>query len=345
MSNHRFPYEWSTQNYPKETVGTVFSTFSCGGGSTMGYKLAGFDVLGCLEIDDELVSVYRTNHNPTLCYNEDIRDFRRRDDLPDELYDLDILDGSPPCSTFSTAGNREKDWNREKKFKEGQATQRLDDLFGEFIELAARLQPKVVVSENVTGMIKGHAKGYVKEIARGFDEAGYTLQVFVLNAATMGVPQKRRRVFPIARRKDLEWSDLSLSFNETPIKYGEIREKGANGYKEMTAHEKRLWDERLPSERTAAQENERVRGVVSGFTWIFEDDHRVCSPIIAGPASICVEERRFLYVNEMMLASSFPTDYNFGSLDPRYVMGMSVPPVMMAQIATEIKRQWLADNS
>jgi DNA (cytosine-5)-methyltransferase 1 len=47
----------------------------------------------------------------------------------------------------------------------------------------------------------------------------------------------------------------------------------------------------------------------------------------------------------MMLASSFPTDYNFGSLDPRYVMGMSVPPVMMAQIATEIKRQWLADNS
>jgi DNA (cytosine-5)-methyltransferase 1 len=48
---------------------------------------------------------------------------------------LDILDGSPPCSSFSMAGNREKDWGKEKKFREGQAEQVLDNLFFDFIDL------------------------------------------------------------------------------------------------------------------------------------------------------------------------------------------------------------------
>jgi len=194
MSEHRFSYQWEMSDYPESDNLTVFSTFACGGGSTMGYKLAGYNVLGCLEIDPELVQLYEKNHDPELSYCEDIRDFRQREDLPNALYDLDVLDGSPPCSTFSTAGNRDDDWGKEKEFREGQAVQRLDDLFGEYIRLVDRLQPKVAISENVTGMLKGDAKGYVKEIARGFDEIGYDLQIFKLNAGSMGVPQMRRRV-------------------------------------------------------------------------------------------------------------------------------------------------------
>ena len=92
----------------------VFSCFACGGGSSMGYKLAGYDVIGINEIDKKLIDVYKENFNPKYLYCEGIQDFKNREDLPKELYDLDILDGSPPCSNFSMAGNREKDWGKKK---------------------------------------------------------------------------------------------------------------------------------------------------------------------------------------------------------------------------------------
>ena len=99
------------------------------------------------------------------------------------LNDLDILDGSPPCSSFSIAGNREKDWGKDKKFREGQAEQVLDTLFFDFIDLAKELQPKVVIAENVKGLLMGKAKEYVKEIYRQFDGTGYYCQHWLLDAS------------------------------------------------------------------------------------------------------------------------------------------------------------------
>jgi DNA (cytosine-5)-methyltransferase 1 len=111
-----------------------------------------------------MIEAYKTNHNPKYAYLEPIQTFKNRTDLPAELYNLDILDGSPPCSSFSMAGNRDKDWGKEKKFREGQAEQVLDTLFFDFIDLAKKLQPKVVVAENVKGLLMGNAKDYVIEI-------------------------------------------------------------------------------------------------------------------------------------------------------------------------------------
>ena len=152
-----------------------------------------------------------------------------REDLPQELYELDILDGSPPCSSFSMAGNREKDWGKDKVFREGQAMQVLDTLFFDFIDLAKKLQPKVVVAENVKGLLLGEAKAYVRQIYREFDLAGYYVQHWLLDASKMGVPQRRERVFFIALRKDLAEPflyqqdmftvnpKLELNFNELEI--------------------------------------------------------------------------------------------------------------------------------
>jgi DNA (cytosine-5)-methyltransferase 1 len=129
MNKHLYPYRWYLKDgYPLKNGLKVFGTFICGGGSTMGYKLAGFEHLGGVEIDPPIAAVYKTNHHPKYLFNEDIRYFNKRTDLPDELYQLDILDGSPPCSTFSMAGAREKGWGKEKTFREGQIKQTLDDL-------------------------------------------------------------------------------------------------------------------------------------------------------------------------------------------------------------------------
>lgn len=96
-----------------------------------------------------MAKVYQTNHAPKYFYHEDIRDFNQRNDLSDELYDLDILDGSPPCSTFSMSGHREANWGKEKIFKEGQKKQVLDELVFVFCDTVKKLNPKVVIMENV----------------------------------------------------------------------------------------------------------------------------------------------------------------------------------------------------
>lgn len=108
-------WKWKFCDYPQNKNGLkVFSCFACGGGSTMGYKLAGCEVVGCCEIDKRMNDIYVANHHPKYNYLMDIREFNEINDLPDELYNLDILDGSPPCTTFSIAGDREKTGERKR---------------------------------------------------------------------------------------------------------------------------------------------------------------------------------------------------------------------------------------
>lgn len=350
---HLFPYEWnlSETNFTKDK-GKVFSCFACGGGSTMGYKLAGFDVLGCNEIDPKMMEAYRTNHNPKYSYLEPIQAFKNREDLPQELFELDILDGSPPCSSFSMAGNREKDWGKEKKFREGQANQVLDNLFFDFIDLAKRLQPKIVIAENVKGLLIGNARHYVRRINESFDKAGYYVQHFLLDASKMGVPQRRERVFFIALRKDLAGPFLSqidlltiaptiqLRFNEKKIPFKNIDdiETEATPNKLCPSYSK-CW--KLCKEGNGFNTVHHKGMLYNAFKVHRE---KVLPTITAhhdGGAYHWKHERH-LTKRENCLAGTFPLDYNFGSLRDKYLIGMSVPPVMTAQIATKVYEQWLS---
>ena len=198
----------------------------------MGYKLAGYEHLGGVEIDPKIADVYLENHKPKYLYVEDIRLFNKRNDLPAELFDLDLLDGSPPCSTFSMAGSREKAWGKEKVFREGQAEQTLDDLVFVYCDTIAKLKPKVFLLENVKGIIQGNAKWYSKEIVRRMEVNGYAVQVFCLNAASMGVPQKRERVFFIGHRKELGLPKLKLEFDERAVTFGVVEDVSDNEEKQ-----------------------------------------------------------------------------------------------------------------
>jgi DNA (cytosine-5)-methyltransferase 1 len=134
---HKFPLKWNIKDgFPAKGIDShklkVFSTFACGGGSSFGYKLAGFDVIGANDIDPKIAKVYKENHYPKYYFLCPIRDLLEKN-LPKELFNIDILDGSPPCSTFSMAGSREKAFKKEKVFREGQAKQVLSDLFFDFI--------------------------------------------------------------------------------------------------------------------------------------------------------------------------------------------------------------------
>jgi len=352
---HRFPYEWTLKdaNFTKDK-GTVFSCFACGGGSTMGYKLAGFDVLGCNEIDPKMIEAYRTNHNPKFSYLEPIQTFKLRKDLPKELYNLDILDGSPPCSSFSMAGNREKDWGKEKKFREGQAEQVLDNLFFDFIDLAKELQPKVVVAENVSGLMMGSAKDYVKRIYQAFKEAGYQLRIepYLLDASTMGVPQRRKRVFFIALRNDIspqfmEQVDmfqnapkLELNFNEAPILFKDIIDKKG---RKLSDNMIKVWEHRKEGDSAMQQGSERLTGKSTYFSQSYLYQNKTPGTLTSHEDSqVLFDAPKYTSKDEACKIGSYPLDYDFREKKPHYMIGMSVPPVMTAQIATEIYNQWLS---
>lgn len=339
---HKFPYRWNlADGYPAKGIEPngckVFGTFICGGGSTMGYKLAGYDHLGGVEIDPKVADVYRLNHKPKYLYVEDIRRFNERDDLPPELYNLDLLDGSPPCSSFSMAGNREKDWGKKKQFREGQEFQRLDDLVFEYVRTIEKLQPKVALLENVKGLITGNAKAYAKNLKTAFEAAGYRVQVFLLNAASMGVPQKRERVFFIGQRKDMGFAPLRLVFDEPAVLFGEIVDK-AEQKKDLTDVQFGLWLKQKPSDKTLAD----VRGQANGFTDNLVSSNDVCPTITSGGKFICKQFPRWFNTSEYCSCGSYPQDYNFIDFDCQYLIGMSVPPVMTAQIANQIWIQWLS---
>lgn len=329
MNENNLNYNWTLKDavFTKDK-GMVFSCFSCGGGSTMGYKLAGFDVIGNNEIDQKINAVYIKNHNPKYNFLESIKTFALRDDLPDDLFNLDILDGSPPCSSFSMAGNRDKDWGKQKKFREGQADQVLDTLFFDFIALAKKLQPKVVVAENVKGILLGDAIKYSQKIYTDFEEAGYYCQHFLLDSSKMGVPQKRERVFFICLRKDLasqflkqknlfeECPFIEMNFNEKeiPIK---LFAKGVKKRETQNYSKERFGDVMLdlkyPSNTIATEINRY---------WLSTDE--------------------LIDKDTLLKIGSYPLDYNFLDNNPQYLVGMSVPPLMTARIALNIYNQWLS---
>lgn len=326
-----------------------------GGGSSMGYKLAGFDVIGCNEIDHRMMDIYCKNHNPRFSFLEPIQTFKDRKDLPMELFNLDILDGSPPCSTFSVAGLREKAWGKMKKFKEGQAEQILDTLFFDFIDLAKKLQPKVVVAENVKGILLGKAKDYVRRIYQGFDEAGYYVQHFLLDAQYMGVPQRRQRVFFVCLRRDLaepflervslfeETPRIKMDFNERPILFKEFVDyKGREIKGGKLRH---YWENRCPDDDGMGDTTKRLYGVEKYFNNRYDKEDMVCHTLTSRDRNLCYNQPRGHSVGEVRCISSFPQDYDFGTQQPHYVCGMSVPPVMMAQVASRIHEQWLSKIS
>jgi DNA (cytosine-5)-methyltransferase 1 len=336
---------WYLKNayFPKDR-GSVFSCFSCCGGSTMGYKLAGFDVIGCNEIDPKVIEVYKANHKPKYAFNCSIRDLLKIEDLPEELYNLDILDGSPPCTSFSTAGVRDRDWGKAKKFSEGQALQRLDDLFFEFIALAKRLQPKIIIAENVTGIIKGKAKGYVKEIVKAYSDAGYITQIFKLNSVTMGVPQRRERVFFISIKKDLFKNKLKLKFDEKFLCLNQFKDEinYKSESKSLTKRESYYWSLMKPEQRECD-----VFNVTKGFSHRKISLLKPAHTIYSGGTYFHPIEKRHLNISELSILSSFPEDYNYlswGYSKKKWAMGMSVPPFMMQRIAIEVYNQWIKNG-
>lgn len=309
----------------------------------MGYKLAGFDVLGCNEIDPRMARAYVANHHPKYCFLEPIQDFVKRKHFPPELYDLDILDGSPPCSSFSMAGEREKKWGVKKRFREGQQEQVLDTLFFDFIALAGKLRPRVCIAENVKGMLAGTAMRYVERVVEEFEALGYTVQYQLLDASKMGVPQRRQRVFFIAIRNDIHREPVQLRFNQKPVIFDDIYVPDVDSRPVKHGKLYSYWKAAKPEDRTLASASFRVCGRRVGHCFPIMHRNEVLPTLVAAGRHVIFDEFRALNDEEQACAGSWPQDYDYAGNPKHYIIGMSVPPLMTYGVADAIYNQVLRD--
>ncbi len=217
----------------------VISTFAGGGGSSTGYRLGGGKILCINEFVEEARNTYHENYPETPIIPDDIKKLTGKDFLKAsglDVGELDILDGSPPCSAFSMAGSvshnkvqetvtdlfgneheyrvsgkHSDGWKSTKNYSDGKKVENIEDLFFEFLRVAKEIQPKVIIGENVTGLTMGEAKEYFNKILKEFENIGYDVSAQILNSVNFGVPQTRRRVIFIAVRQDVT-SAVGLTF-------------------------------------------------------------------------------------------------------------------------------------
>jgi len=203
----KFPYKLQdVYEASKQNRFNVISTFSGGGGSSIGYSLAGGKVLAANEFVDMASETYKANFPNTEMIVGDIRELSGLDLMCKAnvlVGELDILDGSPPCSAFSMIGNREAGWGQEKNYSDGKKVKNIENLFYDFIRLADEIKPKIIIAENVEGLQQGPAKKMLNSFLNEFDKIGYIASYSTINAKDFGVASSRPRTIIVGVRKDI----------------------------------------------------------------------------------------------------------------------------------------------
>lgn len=178
-------------------------------------------------------------------------------------------------------------------------------------------------------MLLGDAKQYVIQIYREFDKAGYYVQHWLLDASKMGVPQKRERVFFIAMRKDLARPFLHF----------------ADMFTEVPKLELNFKEQKIPIKHFAkgVAKKETQNYSESRFGDVMLDVNKPSNTIATDINRYWLDENTLIDKDTVSLIGSYPLDYNHLDFNnPQYLIGMSVPPVMTAQIANQIYKQWLS---
>jgi DNA (cytosine-5)-methyltransferase 1 len=303
---------------------TAISLFAGCGGSSLGYKMAGYDVRLAVEWDAGAAAVYRRNFPDTPIYQGDIGDLSVSEALtiaglkPGEL---DILDGSPPCQGFSIAGKR--------KFSDSR-----NQLFHEYVRMVEGLQPRVFVMENVSGMIKGKMKLMFAEITRALKATGYSVSCRLLNAWWYGVPQDRKRLIWIGVRKGLATHPPPVVSIPATCK---ILDKGKDeGGPALTNLAKQYWPIMRPGESAAKY---HPKGLLFGLTKL--NPERPAPTLIksAGASNLCHWlYPRYLNCQEAAILQGFPSWFVFPDKVNlwRNLIGNSVCPPMAEAIGNHL---------
>ena len=177
----------------------VLDLFSGAGGLSLGFKHAGFDIVGAIDYNKDAIETHKYNFSNSNCINEDISKIDNKKIV--ELFgkNIDVIIGGPPCQGFSNA-------NKWQKLEDDPRNK----LFFEFMRIVKLIKPKVVLIENVPGILSKN-NGFAKEkITEILENEGYNVSVKTLLASDYGVPQSRRRAFFVAMLGDSRFNFESM---------------------------------------------------------------------------------------------------------------------------------------
>lgn len=164
----------------------VVDLFSGAGGLSRGFMDAGFNVVLGIDFDDAALKTFKKNHGNADVMKLDLFDHNNLHHITDYLDErdirVDVLIGGPPCQGYSLAGPRNEHDER-------------NTLYEAMVKFAKTTKPKVVVLENVPGLLKLFDGKGAQRIVDDFTELGYHMQTKILYAPDYGVPQIRKRVF------------------------------------------------------------------------------------------------------------------------------------------------------
>jgi DNA (cytosine-5)-methyltransferase 1 len=167
----------------------------CGaGGMSLGFEQAGFDVVLGVDVDGHHVAAHARNFPQSVALCRSVVDLNA-DGVWEALggkIDVDLVFGGPPCQGFSNMGLRDAKDSR-------------NTLVDQFCRLVAEIRPRAFVMENVPGMLSGETRRVLDGAVEFFERAGYRVsKPRVLDAQDFGVPQKRKRLFVLGVRADVE---------------------------------------------------------------------------------------------------------------------------------------------
>ena len=362
-----------TLDSEKRALFNVLSTFAGGGGSSTGYRLAGGKILAVNEFVEEAQNTYRENYPNTTIVPGDIKELTGTylmEQAGVKVSELDILDGSPPCSAFSMAGSvshgegrtHADAFGKKKQYSDIKGVENVEDLFFEFLRVAKDIKPKVIIGENVEGLTMGEAKEYFHKIQNTFEEIGYLIVANVLDASYFGVPQSRKRCFFIGVREDVA-DAIGLNFmtmyqlypdkNDFRTTLGEAINDIVNEDKEELDY---LFDKISPEKavgKTLMKMPKDPDKVLTGMDYHEKGHHfnlkrsslrKPCPTItamgnLAGVAGTChpIEDRKFT-IKELKRIMSLPEDFKLTGKHKQQSerIGRMVPPLMMKALAESV---------
>lgn len=310
---------------------TVISTFAGCGGSSLGYKMAGFRELLAVDHNKWPVATFRKNFPEVTMLHADIAEVSVQgilDACGIEPGELDVLDGSPPCQGFSMAGNRNVNDSR-------------NSLFREYVRLIDGLQPKVFVMENVPGMVQGKMQGRFIEITQALKATGYKVRCKLMNTANYGVAQSRRRLIWIGVRPDIQAEPSFPPTLSKPVTVAEALKGLADNDLSGSTIANREFRENISRLRQGHGADEVCDGKY--FNTIRLAWNRPAQTIIKTKNLLHPEENRYLSIAECKRIASFPDDFEFvGSHSKAWgQIGNAVMPKFMEVIAKNIRNNIL----
>ncbi len=354
-------------SHDKEPRLTAISLFSGIGGMSLGFRWAGFEIKGFLEINESLRRIYRTNFKRPAELGGDISSITDSEITAQArlIGPVDAVIGGPPCQGFSLSGKRSIDDPR-------------NTLFLDYLRYVEVMKPKIAVMENVrllTSMKSRNGSLVRDEIFNEFRKRQYNVQMYEVNAKDYGVPQHRERVFFVAVRADIDarptfpspqFSRQSSDLFSSPrphrtfadacsdLPFLESGQKSPDPLHFAVSHPRHvvewLWD---VAEGFSAHDNvDAAMRPPSGYNTTYKRQVwlepgatvQTTFGMISGCRNVHPIATRSLTVREAARLQSFPDSFEFpGALGAvRTGLGNAVPPLLAYEIAEHLSNTLLA---